>query len=112
LGQPTKGDRGQGPRSEGARTLPARPQLTDFIAFIIGYWTDLAALKSFSAFIAVGILFVYIYQVWVAGVLGFTWGRGGKEVNGRRGALQSWRSSDQHRVSCQHTRTAAAAGGA
>jgi len=37
--------------------------LTDFIAFIVGYWTDLTALQSFSAFVATGILFVYIFQI-------------------------------------------------
>ncbi|KAF5826706.1 patched family-domain-containing protein [Dunaliella salina] len=36
---------------------------TDFIAFILGQWTDFPAMKALSAYSAAGIMFVYVYQV-------------------------------------------------
>eukprot|EP01023_Acetabularia_acetabulum_P066465 TRINITY_DN8980_c0_g1_i2.p1 TRINITY_DN8980_c0_g1~~TRINITY_DN8980_c0_g1_i2.p1 ORF type:complete len:577 (-),score=109.96 TRINITY_DN8980_c0_g1_i2:1018-2748(-) len=36
--------------------------VTDLVAFAIGTWTDLPALRDFSIFAALGILFVFIYQ--------------------------------------------------
>ncbi|KAF5835342.1 patched family-domain-containing protein [Dunaliella salina] len=36
---------------------------TDFIAFILGQWTDFPAMKALSAYAATGIIFVYVYQI-------------------------------------------------
>lgn len=37
--------------------------LTDFVAFLVGIYTQLPALQSFCAFAAAGILFDFVFQV-------------------------------------------------